>query len=541
MASAPSTPPGMSWLRRRLTVRLRLVTLLLLAGGLLAGLGFDLLKGLRRMNQEVQELASRHVPAVELVGQVRAGFLRAYLVERSLLFQSMASEGAKALVAEHQACLTAVGEAWTKFLAVAPPEAAGLEFAAKWESWHKVSVEVLGILADDTPAARRDAIDLSMGLGKEQADAVEAALDAVVHACSAAVAGEAAAASAAASAEEETFYRHVVIGLGVLFGLGFVVMQTIVGPLRRLVRALGACADGQGNLAQRLPAASGEAGELATSFNRFVEGLRSMVLAMRSTAEKVQGASAQVAQVGGALAATSRTMNERLLGAGEASQQVQGATGPAAESTRELAVSIQAIAGNAQRFTGTANEVGNLANTTFAIVDEMGRDSGHIQRVVELIGSIARQTNLLALNASVEAARAGDAGAGFAVVAERVKSLSIETSKATGEIEQRIEKFVHSVRRSIQSIGQIKDSATQLQATTNEIAASVEEQSAVTQEFASSFQTIQAATQQIGSALQGLRTAADESQQGADEARSASGELLSASTELGRLVGNFQL
>lgn len=531
----------MSWLRRRLTVRLRLVTLLLLAGGLLAGLGFDLLNGLRRMNQEVQELASRHVPAVELVGQVRAGFLRAYLVERSLLFQSMASEGAKALVAEHQACLVAVGEAWTKFTAVAPSEAAGLEFAARWEAWHKVSAEVLGILADDTPAARRDAIDLSMGLGKEQADAVEAALDAVVRACSAAVAGEAVAAAGAAAAEEERFYRHVVIGLGILFGLGFVVMQTIVGPLRRLVRALRACADGQGNLAQRLPAASGEAGELASSFNRFVEGLRSMVLAMRSTAEKVQGASAQVAKVGGALATTSRTMNERLEGAGEASQQVQGATGPAAESTRELAVSIQAIAGNAQRFTGTANEVGNLANATFAIVDEMGRDSGHIQRVVELIGSIARQTNLLALNASVEAARAGDAGAGFAVVAERVKSLSIETSKATGEIEQRIEKFVHSVRRSIQSIGQIKDSATQLQATTNEIAASVEEQSAVTQEFASSFQTIQAATQQIGSALQGLRTVADESQHGAEAARAASGELLSASTELGRLVGNFQL
>lgn len=541
MTTIPAATPGMTWLRRRLTVRLRLVTLLLLAGGLLAGLGFDLLQGLRRMNQEVQDLASRHVPAVELVGQVRAGFLRAYLVERSLLFQSMASEGAKALVAEHQACLAAVGQAWTKFRAVAPPEAEGLEFAAKWEAWHKVSAEVLGILADDTPAARRDAIDLSMGLGKEQADAVEAALDAVVRACSAAVTGEAAAAAAAAVAEEETFYRHVVIGLGILFGLGFLVMQTIVGPLRRLVRALRACADGQGNLAQRLPAASGEAGDLAASFNRFVEGLRTMVLGMRSTAAKVQGASAEVAKVGGALAATSRTMHERLLGAGEASQQVQGATGPAAESTRELAVSIQAIAGNAQRFTGTANEVGNLANTTFAIVDEMGRDSGHIQRVVELIGSIARQTNLLALNASVEAARAGDAGAGFAVVAERVKSLSIETSKATGEIEQRIEKFVHSVRRSIQSIGQIKDSATQLQATTNEIAASVEEQSAVTQEFASSFQTIQAATQQIGSALQELRTVADESQHGAEAARSASGELLSASTELGRLVGNFQL
>lgn len=530
-----------AWLRRHLTVRLRLLSLLVFAGGLLAGLGYELLLGLRRTNESVQNLAQHHVPAVELAGRVRACFLRAYLVERSLLFQSMATETAKALVAEHKSGIAAAGEAWARFEAIAPEAADGLEFRSKWDGWCKVSNEVLGILADDTPAARRDAVDLSMSLSKENAEVVEGALDAAVERCSAAVAHEATAAGVNAEAEQETFYRHLSMGLCGLLLLGLVVVQSVTGPLRRTVRALRECADGQGNLTQRLPAASGEIGALASSFNQFVDGLRTMVVRMRTTAERVQGASARVAKIGTALADSAAIMETRLQGADEASRQVQSITGEAASSTKELSTSIHQIADTAQSFTGSANQVGQLASATFQVVDEMGRDSVHIQRIVEMIGSIARQTNLLALNASVEAARAGDAGAGFAVVAERVKSLSIETSKATADIEQRIEGFVARVQKSVHSIGQIKDSAGQLQTATNSIASSVEEQSAVTQEFAGSFRTIQAATGRIGDELQGLQSAADESKTGAESARTAAAELLGSSAELAQLVGNFRL
>jgi methyl-accepting chemotaxis protein len=540
--SQPAVGPNrLGWLRSRLTVRLRLISLLLFAGAMLAGLGYELLQGLGQINSSVQSLAQRHVPAVNLVGQVRASFLRAYLVERTLLFQSMSTDAAKELLAEHEAGTDAVAKTWEKFQLVAPPAAKGLGFLAKWDEWSKVSHEVLGILADDTPAARRDAVDLSMSVSKDNATAVEQVLDAAVAACSAEAAKEANGAASNAKEQQDRFYVHLGYGLGILLLLGFVVVQSVVGPLRRAVRALQECADGQGNLSQRLPLASGETGALAVAFNRFVDGLRTMVERMRATATRVQGSSASVAQIGDSLAQRAEEMDQRLGGASSESQRVQGVTGTAAASTRELSASIQEIAESAQRFTGTANDVGQLAAETFGIVDEMGRDSGHIQRVVDMIGSIARQTNLLALNASVEAARAGDAGAGFAVVAERVKSLSIETSKATSEIGQRIDDFVGRVQKSVTAIGRIKDAASQLQATTNSIAASVEEQSAVTQEFAGSFQTINSATTRIGEELGGMQIVANESKQGANSARVASVELLESSNELTEIVGNFRL
>lgn len=541
MTQATGGSVQLGWLRSRFTVRLRLISLLLFAGAMLAGLGYELLLGLGQINASVQSLAQRHVPAVNLVGQVRASFLRSYLAERTLLFQSMSTDAAKELVAEHKAGTAAAEATWEKFQEVAPPSAKGLGFRAKWDEWSKVSNEVLGILADDTPAARRDAVDLSMSVSKESASAVEQVLDAAVAACSEGALSEASGAATFASEQQALFYAHLGYGLGALLLLGLVVVQSVVGPLRRTLRALQECADGQGNLTQRLPLASGETGALAVAFNRFVDGLRTMVERMRVTATRVHGASESVAQIGDALTERAEEMDQRLGGASAESQKVQGVTGAAAGSTRELSASIQEIAESAQRFTGTANDVGHLAAETFGIVDEMGRDSGHIQRVVEMIGSIARQTNLLALNASVEAARAGDAGAGFAVVAERVKSLSIETSKATSEIGQRIDAFVGRVQKSVTAIGRIKDAALGLQATTNAIAASVEEQSAVTQEFAGSFQTIQSSTSRIGEELSGMQIVANESKQGATSARSASVELLESSNELTRLVGNFRL
>lgn len=533
------TTSNLGWFRRHLTVRLRLMALLVLAGVLLGGLGHRLLGGVDRLGGVVDELAKREMPSLESIGQVRAAFLRAYLSERSLLFQSMASDSAKATVADHTAAIEAAGAAWRRFAATSPEHAAAIDFQGPWAEWCKVTREVLGVLAEDTPAGRRDAIDLSMGLSKETAQAVDLALDAAARACSEEARRKSLAASTEASHQKDSFYQALGIGLGVLVALGLLIVHSVVGPLRRTVKALRDCAEGAGDLSQRLPAASGEIGELATSFNRFVEGLGAMVAAMRHTATDVQGAARQVATVGDSMAGNSQSVAQRLDTAGQAAHQVQEVTNTAASSTRELSASIQEIANNAQRLTMTAQEVGQSAATTFANVEAMGRDSVHIQRIVGVIDGIARQTNLLALNASVEAARAGEYGAGFSVVAERVKSLSIDSAKATAEIGQRIGAFIASVQRTITEIGSIKEATIQLGNSTSGIASSVEEQSAVTQEFADSFATIKDASDRIAKELAGIQSSATAASEGATSARSASTSLVQASTRLSDLVGNF--
>ena len=531
----------LSGLRRHCTVRLRLFALLLLSSALLVGLGQRLLGGLQQLGGAVQTLAKHELPSVLDLGKLRAAFLRAQLAERSLLFQSMATETAKATVASHAAALGAAAAAWRTFTADAPELAASCGFRDTFAAWSKTSLEVLEILREDTPAARRDAVDLSMGLSQEQAAAVDHELDAATRACGESATACSSAAVATATSQQQHFWRWLAIGLGVLFALGFVIVHSVVAPLRRTARALQACASGNGDLSQRLHEPSGEIGDLARAFNEFVDGLARLVTGMRTTASEVQTAAVQVGEVGASLGASAGTVEQAIATAGNAAVQVRDVTTDAASSTRELASSIQDIAGNATRLTATAQEVGQAASATHGTVATMGRDSERVQRVVGVIADIARQTNLLALNASVEAARAGESGAGFAVVAERVKTLSIESAKATAEIRQHIDAFLDSVQRAIPAIAGIKNATVQFGTSTSSIAAAVEQQSAVTHAFAESFATIQSAGASIANQLQGIEGAARTTSQGAATARQAATRLVAASGRLAELVGNFRL
>lgn len=528
-------------LRSALTVRSRLLALLVLAGLLLAGVGVRLVGGLEVLRGTIDRLANEHVTAVGVLARVQEGFLRAAVAERSLLFQSLATPSAQAGVGEHREAVAAVGVAWREFARLRPRAAGGSSFPVAWAEWAKTSQEVLKILADDTPAARRDAIDLSMSVSKEQANAVDTALDATMAECASAVAAEVQDAAANAAERTDGFYRDLGIGLGVLLVIGLVVVQGVVTPLRRAVRALQACADGSGDLTARLPDACGEVGLLAGAFNAFVEGLGRILAQVRGAADQVEKGSREIAALGSRFATSAVTMHERVDEAEGQAATVTQSTGSAATATHELSASIEEISGNAQRIAAMSAEVRQAASGACTLVEAMGRDSHQIQRVVGLIESIARQTNLLALNASVEAARAGSAGVGFAVVAERVKALAIETAKATSDIGDRIGGFVDRVQQAAGSLAKIDTSAASLAASTSGIAAAVEEQSAVARNFVGSFEQIDRSGASIAKELSGLKDLSQSVTDAAGSAHGAAESLVAAAITLSQSVGAFRL
>jgi methyl-accepting chemotaxis protein len=173
--------------------------------------------------------------------------------------------------------------------------------------------------------------------------------------------------------------------------------------------------------------------------------------------------------------------------------------------------------------------------------DELLVATQQIDRVVQLIRSIAHQTNMLALNATIEAARAGDAGKGFAVVANEVKDLASETARATDDISKRINAIQADTRLAIGSVGEIMTIIDRINSLQGAIATAVEEQSVTTSEIGRSISEAAAGTAEITRNITGVATAAQDAAQGASQTQISAGELANMAVTLRELVGQFEV
>ncbi len=241
--------------------------------------------------------------------------------------------------------------------------------------------------------------------------------------------------------------------------------------------------------------------------------------------ETVSSASTELETSAGTLTANAEHAQELTTmvaaASGEASTNVQSV----ASATEELSSSVNEISRQVQESARMATEAVGQARITNDRVSELSKAAGRIGDVVELINTIAEQTNLLALNATIEAARAGEAGRGFAVVASEVKALAEQTSKATGEIGQQISGIQAATQDSVNAIKEISGTIERLSEISSTIAAAVEEQGAATQEISRNVQQAAHGTQQVSSGITNV-------QRGAAETGSASNQVLSAAQSL---------
>jgi hypothetical protein len=189
-----------------------------------------------------------------------------------------------------------------------------------------------------------------------------------------------------------------------------------------------------------------------------------------------QDVSAQMAADARATALTDRLGETREVSA--TMQSVAGAT-------EEMVASIQEIARNSSEATSTVSEAVSSVQAANRTMTELGNASSQITAIVGTITSVAEQTNLLALNATIEAARAGEAGRGFAVVASEVKDLAQETARATEEINRMIAELQALSGQAIAAIEQISQVVERVSENQGSIAAAVEQQTATTNEISS--------------------------------------------------------
>jgi methyl-accepting chemotaxis protein len=189
---------------------------------------------------------------------------------------------------------------------------------------------------------------------------------------------------------------------------------------------------------------------------------------------------------------------ERAAGAALASSNASNGVATASQAADEMARSIMEIDRRLREATHVVTDAVTDAEKTNHEIMSLADSASKIGDVIKLIQNIAAQTNLLALNATIEAARAGAAGRGFSVVAAEVKSLSVQTAKATNDIAGQIGSVQESVRGAVAAIGRIASRMQEIDKHTSSIAASVGQQNDATSEISSS----------VASAAEGAKSAA---------------------------------
>ncbi|MES9956391.1 MAG: methyl-accepting chemotaxis protein [Sedimenticola sp.] len=348
----------------------------------------------------------------------------------------------------------------------------------------------------------------------------------------------------------------LIFGLGIGIVLAWLSARSVTRPINQIALAMNDIAEGEGDLTHRLDdSATDETGQLARSFNIFVEKIHQLAKHTANTTDEVIGAVNHTTE-------TTRLISSKVLDQNRETEQVATAIAEMSSTINEIAqnaVSAEDAAKHAEQGAETGKAVVSASadaidalnseiRSATEVIGKVESDSEAIGSVLDVIKGIADQTNLLALNAAIEAARAGEQGRGFAVVADEVRNLAIQTQNSASEIETMIshlqenvhqavsvmkagntaaERNVEQAERARQSLLEITNAIDTISAMNTRIATASEEQSAVTND--------------VSNSVTAIRGMSEEAARNAKTSLDVTEKLGALATELQGVVHQFKL
>ncbi len=282
---------------------------------------------------------------------------------------------------------------------------------------------------------------------------------------------------------------------------------------------------------------SGMIRQLADNARELVSAATEIASSSEQMSKGATDQSGQVGQVSAAVEEMTATIIESSRNAGEASEAANGAAGVATEGGRIVNETIQGMQKIAKVVRGSAESIAKLAQSA----DQIGE-------IIGVIDDIADQTNLLALNAAIEAARAGEQGRGFAVVADEVRKLAERTGKATGEITEMIKGIqkqtqdaVHSMESGIREVDRGRDLADRAGNSLNEIVTMAQRVTDMINQIATAAQEQSTASEEISKSVEHISTVTRETASGAEQSAAAAEELNRQAEGMRMMVSKFTL
>jgi methyl-accepting chemotaxis protein len=314
----------------------------------------------------------------------------------------------------------------------------------------------------------------------------------------------------------------------------------VVGRVGRLTTALRRVADRDLSVEVR-GEGTDEIGVMGAALGEAIDAMRAALTRMQQGAEAVRSTAGRLDGSSGTLEEAAGRTVARAEGAAGSASVVSTEVQTVTAAMTEMRSSIESVAQDVTAASGEAAQAVGITADAASAADRLAASTSQIAAVLDTVTTIASQTHLLALNASIEAARAGSAGAGFAVVAGEVKDLAQQTSSAIGTIGPVLEAVTRDAADVQASVGRISQAVHTVDGLQGAVSAVVEQQSATTSEIERNLVVAASSTSDIAGSAADVAQAAGQAFDGAAEVRQAVVSLTDVAAELTRGAEEFTL